>query len=719
MSEQDIAARLRMLQREARKLNGTLIHDLEPFRNQKETDLFRRLPNSESKKGDVNVTTSCTALMALCANGEFDSFFDLKAKPKEINVRRREGAKTTLAKIVGAKWESSGLDENNAFTTAMVIRTAGFVVFDFMPAEIRDIRKTWRKKSHSLGEIAVELAKQAPDVFRLDDSLRANPALGYWLVDGADRLKVDLGEEWVKLARWATTEFAHQFSLVSAHDDAIMDPVAMAMAACLAERLRSIASRPSFSKCIDVKRVLPTRLELESGIDLLFEHQEPSGIWDKFFPMFYYKDPAKPAGANFCFAFEFLEAILNEFGSAVLRNEKIVTGLEKACGWCRNKRLQYSYRKEEYRGWNSAQQLDTVQVGKPESWATGVVHMYLHRLHEVLADEIQRHILEKYNAKYIEARPRKKSLWQKFMSPLVEFRDGDREKLTDVMEREIVAPCIRDTNVDANAVRHLLVQDRHRRSIKLSNRRSALLFGPPGTSKTTLVEAIAEKLGWPYVEITPSHFLREGLGQIYEEANKIFEDLMDLSGVVILFDEMDALVQRRGAGDGRAQLDVTRQFLTTSMLPKLAKMHANAQAVFFMATNHRREFDEAIVRPGRFDLLLCMGPPPWTEKKERLEIWMSESEENRDKCKGIIVEWVNKNPTLEQMLDFFTYGEMKELFDSFRRSRGSLEKWLKGEKERGFERTIRDWYEKMITLREGSENRTEYDQFDKHASRIQ
>jgi SpoVK/Ycf46/Vps4 family AAA+-type ATPase len=77
------------------------------------------------------------------------------------------------------------------------------------------------------------------------------------------------------------------------------------------------------------------------------------------------------------------------------------------------------------------------------------------------------------------------------------------------------------------------------------------LFGPPGTSKTSLVRAFAREIGWPYIEITPSHFLRKGLEQIYVQADEVFDDLMDLKGVVILFDEMDALVQSLKPPPGR------------------------------------------------------------------------------------------------------------------------------------------------------------------------
>src|SRR5439155_8175130 len=67
------------------------------------------------------------------------------------------------------------------------------------------------------------------------------------------------------------------------------------------------------------------------------------------------------------------------------------------------------------------------------------------------------------------------------------------------------------------------------------------------------------------------------------------------------------------------------QFLTTSMLPKLAKLYDQGRVLFFMATNHQGEFDEAIKRPGRFGLLIHMGVPTWSEKLRRLDaFWVDE-----------------------------------------------------------------------------------------------
>ena len=38
-----------------------------------------------------------------------------------------------------------------------------------------------------------------------------------------------------------------------------------------------------------------------------------------------------------------------------------------------------------------------------------------------------------------------------------------------------------------------------------------ILYGPPGTSKTTIAKAIAGTLGWGLVTITPSDFVKHGI----------------------------------------------------------------------------------------------------------------------------------------------------------------------------------------------------------------
>jgi len=143
--------------------------------------------------------------------------------------------------------------------------------------------------------------------------------------------------------------------------------------------------------------------------------------------------------------------------------------------------------------------------------------------------------------------------------------------------------------------------------------RGAILFGPPGTSKTTLAGCVADAIGWDYVEIHASHFVADGLPNVQRTANAIFEKLLQLDRTVILFDEIDELVRAREAG-----ADAFGRFLTTSMLPKLAELWKLRKVIYFVATNHIGLFDPAVTRAQRFDALVRVSPPSFEAKLEEL-----------------------------------------------------------------------------------------------------
>jgi ATPase family associated with various cellular activities (AAA) len=154
-----------------------------------------------------------------------------------------------------------------------------------------------------------------------------------------------------------------------------------------------------------------------------------------------------------------------------------------------------------------------------------------------------------------------------------------------------------------------VIRPRLEKSAGTTPKCSVIFFGPPGTGKTTIATALAHKLGWGMIEIGPGDFLTNGIEGIFAQGDMIFERLLMLDHVVVLFDEIDELVQARDS-----ESDKISRFLTTYMLPWVQRLRDKAAIVFIFATNRIKVFDPAIRRIGRFDLVLPLGPPQGEER---------------------------------------------------------------------------------------------------------
>lgn len=153
---------------------------------------------------------------------------------------------------------------------------------------------------------------------------------------------------------------------------------------------------------------------------------------------------------------------------------------------------------------------------------------------------------------------------------------------------------------------------------------SYIIYGPPGSGKTYIVEQLAEALGWPLLALSPGHFIRRGLELIESTAADIFGDLMTLDHTVVFFDECDELFRERFAQDGEGRNILS--FATASMLPKLQELHDARRVIFFLGTNFLSNVDTAIRRPGRFDDKLLLDRPDLAARIQLIKKgWKSKS----------------------------------------------------------------------------------------------
>lgn len=141
--------------------------------------------------------------------------------------------------------------------------------------------------------------------------------------------------------------------------------------------------------------------------------------------------------------------------------------------------------------------------------------------------------------------------------------------------------------------------------------RAIVLFGPPGTGKTTFARGVAGRLSWPFVELLPSELATNGRDQQAAALRAFFERLEGLDRVVLFIDEVEEIAALRGGDSDRHQL-------TNELLKLVPRFRAGDRRLLICATNAVETLDPALRRPGRFDYLLPVGPP---DADARRAIW--------------------------------------------------------------------------------------------------
>ena len=182
-------------------------------------------------------------------------------------------------------------------------------------------------------------------------------------------------------------------------------------------------------------------------------------------------------------------------------------------------------------------------------------------------------ILERWNGELID-----KSRWESFSGLTMQ---------RDIVEQRLLAPLI-----EADLASHFGV-------IAPS---AMLLFGPPGTGKTSFAKAVAGRLGWPFVELLPSKLGAHGASMMADELGRAFDDLLGLEQVVVFIDEVDDIASSRAARP-------ETQAVVNELLKAIVRVREVPGRLLVCATNSIAALDPAVVRPGRFDLVIPIGPP--------------------------------------------------------------------------------------------------------------
>jgi transitional endoplasmic reticulum ATPase len=141
-----------------------------------------------------------------------------------------------------------------------------------------------------------------------------------------------------------------------------------------------------------------------------------------------------------------------------------------------------------------------------------------------------------------------------------------------------------------------------------------LLYGPPGTGKTLLAKAVANESSANFISVRGPQLLSKWVGESEKAIREVFKKARQVSPSILFLDELDAIAPIRGMDNSSR----TSERVVNQLLTELDGIETLKNVVVIAATNRPEIVDPALIRSGRFDRLVFVGPPT---RSGRVEIF--------------------------------------------------------------------------------------------------
>lgn len=158
------------------------------------------------------------------------------------------------------------------------------------------------------------------------------------------------------------------------------------------------------------------------------------------------------------------------------------------------------------------------------------------------------------------------------------------------------------------------------KKFKVSIPNGIILYGPPGCGKTFIIRKLAEELGYNFFEITHSDLATPYIHGAVNNIGKAFSIAQKNAPAILFFDEIGGLLPNRK--NTRNSGGVYKEEEIDEFLMQLNDA-ADRKILVVGATNYIDSIDPAVLRPGRFDKKIYVGPPDFEAREELFKIGLT------------------------------------------------------------------------------------------------
>jgi cell division protease FtsH len=152
--------------------------------------------------------------------------------------------------------------------------------------------------------------------------------------------------------------------------------------------------------------------------------------------------------------------------------------------------------------------------------------------------------------------------------------------------------------------------------------RGVLLVGPPGTGKTLLAKALAGESKANFIAVDGSYFTATYYGAGVAKVKALFRLARKNAPCVLFIDEVDGIGKRSRGPEHGSGPESEMNRIINRVLVEMDGFDAMDNVVVVAATNHEDNIDEAMRRPGRFDMLVRLAKPTLPERARLFDLYL-------------------------------------------------------------------------------------------------